>query len=132
MITESMSLGEKLLNSLGLTVLGLAIVFGVLVFIYLVIELMHKAIGEKPKAIANSPEAKPENIENSTTSIPVEEAVEENLQDDGELVAVIAAAIATASGTSIENLVVKSIKPVPQKNSAWAAAGRQEQMLGRL
>ena len=44
---------------------------------------------------------------------------EENLADDGELVAVIAAAIAAAEGTTTDGFVVRSIKR--RKSNKWNA-----------
>ena len=58
--------------------------------------------------------------------------MEESQEDDGEIIAVITAAIASLSGSSIENFIVKSIKPVPQKNNIWSITGRTERMLNRL
>ena len=53
----------------------------------------------------------------SMMSILAVQAAEENLADDGELVAVIAAAIAAAEGTSTDGFVVRSIKR--RKSNRW-------------
>ena len=88
------------------TVIGMGTVFIVLVFISFVIALLPKMTGlvenaGKKKAAAPAPAAAP--------TAPVA-AVEEELADDLELVAVIAAAIAAYTGTSTDDFVVRSIK----------------------
>lgn len=108
------SFGE-LMSQAGMnTVMGIGIVFAVLLFLTLLIGCF-KYIGnvvdktnkkEAPKAEAPVSVAAP--------------VVEENLVDDGELVAVIAAAIAAAENTSTDSFVVRSIR---RKNSnKWSRA----------
>lgn len=84
------------------TLMGLGTVFIVLAFLMFVIS-MFKYIPngtEKKMASAPAPAAAP-----ITAAAPVEEEV-----DDTELVAVIAAAIAAAEGTSVDGFVVRSIR----------------------
>lgn len=124
MFTDTLTIGEKLVNGLGITILGMGVVFAVLVILSFSLDALRIASGENKKK--DSPSEEPVKA-NAVEATPV---AQEN--DDGELIAVIAAAIATISGSSIGDFLVKSIKPVPQKNSAWASVGRQQQMLERL
>lgn len=98
------TLGEKMANAGLNTLMGMGVVFTVLILISLIIYcfkifpyLEQKRQAKKTTApIAESSEEK--------ENVPVA------AQDDLELVAVIAAAIATATGTSTDDFVVRSIK----------------------
>ena len=103
------SFGE-ILEKAGLnTIIGMGTVFVILIFISLVIALLPKFTGlienfgkkkEAPAAAPAAPKAAP--------AAPA--AVEEELADDLELVAVISAAIAAYTGTSSDGFVVRSIR----------------------
>lgn len=122
--TDSMSLGDKLVNGLGVTILGMGVVFAVLVILSFALDILRISAGENKKKATPSEEVeKTENIANVT---------ENAQQEDEEIIAVISAAIASLSGNSIEEFFIKSIKPIPQKNNIWASIGRQERMLDRL
>ncbi|MBO5302516.1 MAG: OadG family protein [Lachnospiraceae bacterium] len=98
------SVGEKMSTALMNTLMGISIVFFVLVLICLVIccfnIIPYLEKKKAAKATANAPAA--EAVE--------EVAVVEEQADDGELIAVIAAAIAAAEGTSTDGFVVRSIR----------------------
>lgn len=101
------STGE-ILQKAGLnTVIGMGTVFVVLIFISFIIALLPKLTGlvegkdKKKKEAAAAPAAAPK------AEAP---AVEEELTDDLELVAVISAAIAAYTGSSSDDFVVRSIK----------------------
>lgn len=129
MFTDTMTLGEQLMSALGVTLLGMGIVFAVLIGLSFALDLLRVIAGEKPKKETTpSKDLTKKNEEN----LERVETVVENVQDEEELVAVIAAAICAASGRRMEDLLVKSIKPIPQKTSIWSAAGRQQQMLERF
>ena len=97
------------------TIMGLAVVFVMLIFISLIIycfKFIHEAeerAAAKKKASEPAPAPAP----------VVEETVEE--EDDLELVAVIAAAIAASEGTDPNGLVVRSIKRVGKTNNGKRA-----------
>ena len=124
MITDAMTLGEKFINSIGLTILGMVIVFVVLIVLSYALDLLRILGADKKKPTSSEEVVKP--------AKPAVNTVEESQEDDGELIAVITAAIASLSGSSIENFFIKSIKPVPQKSNIWASTGRTERMLDRL
>ena len=111
------TLGEKMAKAALNTVMGLAVVFVMLIFISLIIycfKFIHEAeerAAAKKKAAEPAPAPAP--------APAVEETVEE--EDDLELVAVIAAAIAASEGTDPNGLVVRSIKRVGKTNN-WKRA----------
>lgn len=102
-VEEYKSLGDKMAKAGLNTVLSMAIVFAVLIFIAIIIA-QFKHIGNFQNG-AKKEEVKAEPV---VEAVPVVE--EENLVDDLELVAVITAAIAAASETeSADGLVIRSI-----------------------
>ena len=102
-VEEYKSLGDKMAKAGLNTVLSMAIVFAVLIFIAIIIA-QFKHIGNFQNG-AKKEEVKAEPV---VEAAPVLE--EENLVDDLELVAVITAAIAAASETeSADGLVIRSI-----------------------
>ncbi|MEY8515566.1 OadG family transporter subunit [Lachnospiraceae bacterium 29-84] len=108
-IDEVQSLGEKMTNAALNTLMGMGIVFVVLILISLIISgfkvfpyLEQKA---KAKQAAKAPEAPKAPEVAPAPAAPVAAA-----QDDLELAAVIAAAIAASTGTSTDGFVVRSIK----------------------
>lgn len=97
------------------TVMGICIVFLILVIIMFVIKAM--ALFSKQPAAPAAP----------TAPAAAEEAPAAE-EDDGELVAVITAAIAASLNTSASSLVVKSYK----KAASWNGAGRREALENRF
>ncbi|MBQ0059940.1 MAG: OadG family protein [Lachnospiraceae bacterium] len=103
---SSLTLGQKMANAGGNIVVGLLIVFFMLVLLCLIISsftLVNKASAPKKKTVekkeaAPAPKAAP-------VAAPAPAAV-----DNSQLIAVIAAAIAAAEGTSTDGFVVRSIK----------------------
>lgn len=103
------------------TVICLAVVFTVLIFISFLISLfkyipkLEAALSKKDKKTELAENA----VVNTVSQIEVKEE-EEELSDDLELVAVITAAIAASAGTSTDGFVVRSI--IRSNNSKWAKA----------
>ena len=103
------------------TVICLAVVFMVLIFISFLISLfkyipkLEAALSKKDKKTELAENA----VVNTVSQIEVKEE-EEELSDDLELVAVITAAIAASAGTSTDGFVVRSIRR--SNNSKWAKA----------
>lgn len=101
------SVGEKMSTALMNTLMGMLVVFCVLIIICLIIfcfnifPYLEKKKAEK--AAASAPKEDP-----VVTQIEAREEQQE--EDDGELVAVIATAIAAAEGTSTDGFVVRSIR----------------------
>ena len=102
------------------TLICLAVVFTVLIFISFLISLfkyipkLEAALSKKDKKTELAENA----VVNTVSQIEVKEE-EEELSDDLELVAVITAAIAASAGTSTDGFVVRSIRR--SNNSKWAS-----------
>ena len=104
--TGEKTMGQKMEEAVLNTLMGVCVVFCMLLFLsFLISQFKHISKLEEgfkkknaPAAPAPAPVAAP---------APVEE---EEVVDDGELIAVIAAAIAAAEGTSTDGFVVRSIK----------------------
>ena len=99
------SLGEKMANAAGNTLMGMGTVFLVLIFISLLISCF-KFIPQIMDKFTKKPsvEEKPEVVEETS------ETVTANEENDSELIAVIAAAIAASEQTSTDSFVVRSIR----------------------
>lgn len=99
------SVSEKMSEALMNTLMGMFVVFTVLIIICLLIccfnifPYLEKKKAEKAKAQAPKQEV-----------VEPHASVEVQQTDDGELIAVIAAAVAAAEGTSTEGFVVRSIR----------------------
>lgn len=100
--------GELMTKAALNTLLGMGTVFIVLILISIIIS----GFGVIPKIQASFASKKVEPIPEPVAPAPTEPVVEEeeDLSDDMELVAVIAAAIAAYEGTSVEGFQVRSIK----------------------
>lgn len=106
---QNSSLGKTMQEAAMNTVMGLGIVFLVLLFLSFLIG-QFKHIGKleesmSKKNAAPAPKAAPAPAAPVAAPAPAEETL-----DDGELIAVIAAAIAAAEGTTTDGFVVRSIK----------------------
>lgn len=93
------------------TVMGLGTVFVILAFLILVISLFKYIPG---LVEGKKKESKPAPV--AAAPAPVAEPAVEDVTDDGELIAVIAAAIAASEGkTSTDGFVVRSIRKVNRR-----------------
>lgn len=99
------SVGEKMSKALMNTVMGILVVFGVLIIICLLIFCFNIFPYLEKKKAAGTVVAEPQ--KEAPAPVVIQEEPE---TDDGELVAVIAAAIAAAEGTSADGFVVRSIR----------------------
>lgn len=101
------TLGQKMEKAGLNTVMGIGIVFLMLIFLSFIISLfrfvpkLEKGFSKKKEAPVPAPVPVP---------VRTEPVVQEELVDDGELVAVIAAAIAASENTSTDSFRVRSIK----------------------
>ncbi|MGW8195519.1 MAG: OadG family protein [Desulforhopalus sp.] len=124
-IMQSLSTTDKLYAGLITTVLGMGITFTALIILQFVIAWMDKILNKskKDQASATSP-VPPE--ETRTASEP------EVQEDDTELIAVIATAIAMQMRTSVDNIVIRNIEKVADHSPAWNRAGIAELMNSRF
>lgn len=111
---------EKLSQGLPIAIIGYVMVFVVLAILWGVIELMRVILTpKKPKTADKVVEVK--TLEKSVQAVAEEEQV-----DEGELVAVLTAAVAASLNTSTYNLRIKSFKRIDTKNNAWSNASRND------
>ena len=101
------SMAETLRRAVMNTIMGIAIVFIVLIFLSFLIYLFRFIPNPEAKKKAQAAAAAPAPV---ATPVEVEETV-----DDTELIAVIAAAIAAAEGTTTDGFVVRSIRKINRK-----------------
>lgn len=118
---DIISLGDSII----ITIFSMAVVFLGLIVLAMLISVL-KSIGKEKNIVAKEPVVPDKSKETMVDKI------EETAINDEELVAVIAAAIAASLGVSIPEVNIKSIRRVPQNTPAWASAGRQEQIFGKL
>lgn len=125
LFTETMSIGEKLLNSIAITILGMAVVFTVLIIIAYSLDLLKLLFNEK----STKNELAPQKVLETVPSLAP--ATNENVEDI-DLLLLITAAIAAEEDSSTDDFIVRSVKPVPQKDSLWASVGRQQNMSKKM
>lgn len=111
---------EKLSQGLPIAIIGYVMVFIVLAILWGIIELMRVILTpKKPKTTDKVEEIK-------TVEKPIQAVAEEEQVDEGELVAVLTAAVAASLNTSTYNLRIKSFKRIDTKNNAWSNASRND------
>ena len=118
---------DLIMGGLAYTVMGILIVFLILIIIMAVIKAMAVISGEKkPQA---DKKADKQNSLATQEEACAPQAVEPQV-DDGELIAVITAAIAAMTGQNASGLVVRSYKKT--SGNAWNKAGRMDVLDNRL
>lgn len=105
------SMGETLKRAGLNTAMGIGTVFVMLILLSLLISLF-RFIPTPEKKKADAAKAAKAQKETQTAAPAPVQTIEEDVTDDGELVAVIAAAIAAAEGTTTDGFVVRSIRKV--------------------
>lgn len=133
-----MNLFEALGTGGETAVIGMGIVFGVLVILFIVLYLFklifyrQAMTEEKPKEIME-PGSVIEEIAEETVPELASGAIEiSDEEDDEQLIAVITAAIAAALNTSTYKLNIRSIRRTGTSRSAWNRAGLNETISSRL
>ncbi|MBK5252649.1 MAG: OadG family protein [Peptostreptococcaceae bacterium] len=125
-IIKTMSLGDKMLASLYVTLLGMAITFIALSILWGMIALMSRILGTKSTKIEKQALVVAAVTEPETTIEKKEGEIDE------AIVAVIAAAVASSMNTSVHNIIVRNIRRTQNALPAWGNAGRFEQMKTRV
>lgn len=111
---------EKLSQGVPIAIIGYVMVFVVLAILWVIIEMMRIVLTpKKPKRDDNK-------VEEVKPAEPVQIVKEEEQVDEGELVAVLSAAVAASLNTSTYNLRIKSFKRIDTKNNAWSNASRND------
>ena len=105
-------------QGLPIAIIGYVMVFVVLAILWGAIEIMRLVLApKKPKVAEKTPEVK---------TVVASNAVAEEQVDEGELVAVLTAAVAASLNTSTYNLKIKSFKRIDTVNNAWSNASRND------
>lgn len=107
--TANASFGQKMKEAVLNTIMGVSIVFLMLLFLSALIS-QFKHVSKLEQLFNKSKKAPAAPAPKAAAPAPAPVVVEEEVVDDGELIAVIAAAIAAAEGTSTDGFVVRSIK----------------------
>lgn len=118
---EYISIGDGLI----VTLFSVVMVFVVLVIISVFISML-RFLEKKEVAPVEEVMTKDDKAEELKDSELVE------VVDDEELIAVISAAVAASMGLALPEINIQSIKRVETSQPAWARAGRQEQINGKL
>ncbi|MCI8361360.1 MAG: OadG family protein [Clostridiales bacterium] len=110
--------------ALNVTICGLAIVFGALIMLVILISLFGKimdAINKKSRASAAVPTQ-------TSTPAPAPAPTPAAQADDGELIAVISAAVSAMYDGSGKQFTIRSVRPARRagERPAWAAAGLRD------
>lgn len=125
-------LGEKLLMSLRVTLLGMGTVFIALIVLIYIIELINKVLNLNYTSDKKQDDSEDVNLEKANEDFAKIEDETISQEDEEELVAVITAAIAASLNRSTHDIVVRSVKRVPNNTPAWNRAGRSQQISGRF
>lgn len=104
------TLGEKMQKAALNTLMGMGTVFAVLILISLIIYCFRFISVVQDKLSGRNQKTETKAEEASAVAAPVAVEQETAPMDDLELVAVISAAVAAASGTSADGFVVRSIR----------------------
>ena len=107
-----MSINDIIAQGITITIQGVLTVFLILVLIMLVIYAMTVFMNTAKKK-EEAPKTEP---------VAIEPATEEETIDEGELIAVITAAVAACMGQSAASVNIKSYKKI----SAWGSAAKRE------
>ncbi len=118
---DALMTSEKTMLILFVAGLGMVTTFLVLIFLWFSISVLSKVLNSAPKKEAQQ-------VEKVVIKEP--ETVEED--NDEELVAVIAAAIACSLNKKANEIIVKNIVRVPNTSSKWGEIGRIEQINTRF
>lgn len=112
--------GEIISYGVVITIEGMLVVFAILILIMLTIYAMSLFSGEKKSKKAV------ESVEAEAVPTP---SVEVSNVDEGELIAVLTAAVAACMGTSSASVNIRSYKKV---SSAWGNAAKREVLNDRI
>ena len=125
MFTSDMILGAKLAAGLGLTIVGMGVVFAALIAISLALDALRFMSRVLEKNKPGLPAAKADSRELRSKK-PVG-----SIETEVERVAVLTAAVAAALEKNPDRFVITAIRPRTRPDSLWSLAGRQQQMKER-
>ena len=122
-----MSLSEALGEGLMVTAVGFIIVFSVLIILMLVMMAMKKIFYKEPQA-------NDKKTETQTADMQIDGKAETEVlnEEDPNLIAVLAAAVAASLNTSAYNLKIKSYRRIGNNAPAWNKAGLRDTIDSRF
>lgn len=123
-----MQLGAAFKEGLQVLVLGLGITLLALTMLIVIIEIINKVINKEEKSSADKAELVEDIIEDDPE---MSVTIDEDKSDDGELVAVISAAISMMLEDGHQPFRIKKITQIPANTPRWNQASRSEQLLNR-
>ena len=127
-----MGMGDKLLATGYVILLGMGITFVALVLIWFITAMMSKLI-QTIERNKNKALIKPEPVKTvEKASVAVTTSNNTASEDDGELIAVITAAIAASMNTSMHNIRVSNIRRISDATPVWGKTGRNDVMGSRM
>jgi sodium pump decarboxylase gamma subunit len=122
LFSETMTIGEKFVNSIAITILGMLVTFAVLIIIAWSLGILRIIFGKEKK----------DDTDKKEKEIKTEAAIQTTEEKDKDILIAILTAAAIQSSKTADKTIVKSIKPVIEDKSTWAITGMQEQMQNRL
>ena len=122
---NNISLGQGFL----ITIFSMVIVFLVLLGISFLIDVLRRAVAEDKPKLEES-----KKLEEKAVAVEESPAKKEevDLEDEYELVAVIAAALACSMGVELPDINIKSIKRVNSNDTSWQNVARREQVFKNI
>ncbi len=119
-LLKAMSISDRLINSIMVTILGMGITFLVLILLMFTI----KGLSAFANAV-NNKNKKSEPVKSVEPAKEVVSSVKE--EDDSELVAVLSAAIMASTGNATK-IIVRSYREVGDSLSSWTKVGVEKMM----
>ncbi|MGO1368149.1 OadG family transporter subunit [Senegalia sp. (in: firmicutes)] len=125
-IQDGINLGEALF----ITLFSMGIVFLTLIIISLILGGFKSIFYKDDSTKTSVKKAAPpigDNVKEETLEVNEKES-----DNDEEIVAVIAAAIAAHTGNTVENISIKNIVRIPQNSPTWMRAGRERSVFNKV
>lgn len=126
---DTLTMGEKAVGGGITTLMGIGVTFVILILLAIIISVMTKFMytsKKKPKEEKSVVNVEKKNASQESAMATTEET------NQGELVAVIMAAIASFEGSSVtSNLVIRKINRIAGPALAWNTAGQQDCIASR-
>ena len=123
---EALSFGEKMTGSFITMLMGMGVTFVVLCLLWAFVAIMGKFMGIASKGDKASAKTEAAATPSVATVAPAD------VNNDAEIAAVIAAAIAAYQGSSgTSNLVVRKISRISGETTLWTNAAREDCIASR-
>ena len=124
---ETLTFSEKMAGGLVTTLMGMGVTFTILILLWTIIGIMARVMktGNQPKKTGGNPIAVKQEV--STSAPPATTGTVADSLPDGQLIAVLMAAIAAEEGAAVaSNMVIRKISRIAGGQTAWRTAGSAE------